>query len=270
MNNKEYANAEIQAYSFNDWLHMHNIDADSVKATLRSLVAFAEPSSCKTTAKAKQRLQLTAEEVWTLTSRALLSFVPELSEEITNTSHNCERTFRASQTERPYTLYRGVGTNPFVSLCYRGSSEDVICVAHEFGHALQYHTARGRFTPPILRELAAFFAEYALIDYVRHQQPELHLPLRTAWENDNEIYIAKNARQLYAALSSIDSQCHYSMNYPVARFVAMQMFNQDFDVDAVDIFRGSLSLSAVLSLVQLQKGGTKMENYLLDEQTQIN
>lgn len=160
---------------------------------------------------------IAASEAWALTADALTAYMPELAEQVLQVRDFCEVNFEAA-AEKPYTLDRGAGEMPFVSLYYRNTPADVLCIAHEFGHALQYYLAQGRFIPPIVREIAAFTAERMLLEHVSHARRVALTALEGAWEQDNRGYIGEDLEGLIEALKEPNTAPYlYCQNYPLAR-----------------------------------------------------
>jgi len=233
-------------YTTADWLKLHGVTATMVCDVL-SLLPF---TICRTKRYEESRdipdTKLTAEQAWDLAAQALTEFFPKLLENIIQTHSSCEKVFNASENKLPYTLDRGLGKPPVVSLCYRGTPADVVCVAHEFGHALQYFLAQGRFIPPVMRELAAFVSERALLEFVHQQNPELHALLYKAWQCDSKIYLGKDAMQLDAAMQELTTPYYYRLNYPLARFFSIELAN----VNSTEVFRGNTSVPVNLSIIR--------------------
>jgi hypothetical protein len=60
----------------------------------------------------------------------------------------------------PYTMQTDAG--PIIVMGWRSRLEDLICLAHESGHALQLINGRRGNVPPLMRETAAFLSELLL------------------------------------------------------------------------------------------------------------
>jgi len=255
-------NLEVDHCTVSDWLNMHGVDAEAVKVTLRTLDTLGNPDQLCAFSRNREELDLNAEEAWRLASQALQHSMPKLSEAICCIAHDCERNFQAPEGNRPYTFYRGPDKGPFISMHYNKLPEDVMCVAHEFGHALQYHISQGRTIPPVVREIAAFVAEEALLEFVKYRLPEMHLRLYKAWEEDNKTYFGRDLEQLYSALCSSRSQYCYEINYPMGRLIANRVYKDATKPSVMNIFRGTISLSAFLSFIKEKNGAIKMINHL--------
>jgi len=201
-------------------------------------------------------------DVWNLAAEALKRLIPEFSDEITRVRDCCITKFDAPEDDPPYTLDNESDHPTYVSICYRGTPEDTLCVAHEFGHALQYELADGRFVPPIVREIAAFLSEIALLDFSRLNQMKFHKELSSAWEKDNRIYLVDDAKTLVAALKSLGTEYTYRLNYPLARMLANNGFSSLQETSLTKIFQGRTALPELLFVLYARTGSTKMNNYL--------
>ena len=239
--------AKNSYYSVSDWLSLHGFDGAAVKETLLNIKIPHTPISFDDT---KCPLQLSAEDAWELASQAITDALPKLSGDIGIVRDNCERVFDAPEAEQPHTLDRGAKQVPFVSLCYQGTPADVLCVAHEFGHALQYHLVSDRFIPPVWREFAAFVAEKMLLGFIQKNRPDLYAPFCAAWRNDSKRYFGKDAKQLQDAMCVPTAPYIYRMNYPIARYLADKVFDVSADYDLAEIFHGTFSHPAFLSVIQ--------------------
>lgn len=182
-----------------------------------------------------------------MTARGVSHSIPDLSKIAFETRDICQTTFDAPAADRPMTLDRGAGRAPVVSMCYQGTPADMLCVAHEFGHALQYHLAQGRFVPPILRELAAFLAEAVLLRYVQREDPQLAAPLKAAARADDAIYLGQDGDLLRAALDDPQAAYDYRLNYPVARHLAHAVTTRSQPALWERIFRAQLTLPEMLA-----------------------
>ena len=236
-------------HSVADWLELHGVVAREVKAALPRLTSFNDITLFDTVSQTSRRIDLTAEEAWDLAAKALMTFSPDLSVEIGSVDRRCEKNFDGPETGTPFTQYHARNGAIHVTLCYRGTPEDILCVAHEFGHALQYSLSQERFIPPVERELAAFLAEKALLDYVHNRLPQLYPHLAVVWENDSTVYFGRDVKRLETALNALTSPYCYRTNYPLARFFAIEMSKSFTNLDPADVFRANVSLSALLSLV---------------------
>jgi hypothetical protein len=251
-------NPKICDYTVLDWLELHNLSHDfSIEAVAR-IRRVCLPSVPETRIDS---FNLTADEAWLLATKAIVDFVPELAQDVNWLYQFCEKNLSAAACEEPYTKERGADYPPFVSLSFQGTPADALCVAHEFGHALQYHLAKGQFIPPILREIAAFISEKAFLDFIQKNRNELYYTLYLAWQQDNRIYFGDDTENLSDALKSPTAPYIYRMNYPLARLLSDVMFDALPRDERPKVFHGSLPLAECL-LNTHQNGAALMNNYL--------
>lgn len=251
-------NPVIYEYTVSDWLEIHSI---SLSSSIEAVSGVRRVSVANFRTLRTDDFDLTADEAWSLAAQAIVDFVPELALDVKWIYDFCEKNLHAEAIEKPYTKERGKDHPPFVSLSYQGTPADALCVAHEFGHALQYHLAKGRFIPPVLRELAAFVAEKALLDHIQKDRSELYETLHSAWQQDNQTYFGDDTANLLDALKSPTAPYTYRMNYPLARLLSDVMFDALPRDERPKVFHGSLPLAKCL-LNTHQNGAAPMNNYL--------
>ena len=93
------------------------------------------------------------------------AFFPAQRSIIDDTFENTVKTLvdQRNKPRRALTLDNGPTAFPTIFYSYRGEPSDSLTIAHEFAHALQIRASRGKFVPPIMREVCAFVGEWALI-----------------------------------------------------------------------------------------------------------
>jgi|GEM_PF-446815 len=247
-------------YTVLDWLELHSLN---LKPTIKAVSGIWRVSLPNFGTPRTDGFDLTADEAWSLAAQAVVDFAPELTLDVKWLYNSCEKNLHAEVNEKPFTQKRRVDQTPFVSLSYQGTPADALCVAHEFGHALQYQLSKSQFIPPVLRELAAFVAEKALLDYIQKNRNELYEALHSAWQQDNRIYFGDDTGHLLDALKSPTTPYTYRMNYPLARLLSDVMFDALSRGECSKVFLGSLPLVECL-LNTHQNGAALMENYLPD------
>lgn len=245
-------------YTILDWLELHGLNLKSSKEAVVGIRRFYLPSVCEPRV---DDFNIAADEAWLFAAQAILDFAPELSSDVNFIYECCEKDLHAEANDKPFTKERGEHQTPFVSLSYQGAPADALCVAHEFGHALQYHLSKNRFIPPVLRELAAFVSEKTFLDYIQKNRNELYEPLHSAWQQDNRVYCVDDAENLSDALKSPTSPYTYRMNYPLARLLSDVMFETLPKGEILKVFHGSLPLAEYL-LNTHKNGAALMNNYL--------
>lgn len=126
----------------------------------------------------------------------------------------------------PHTMDRGPDQTVLIALNWAGSPDDVICLAHEVGHAVQIIFSDHKQMPPLAREVCAFLGELLVIDHARTEAPGLYPALCDVWHRENDAYLGSDIDLLAAALADPQAYYHYRQNYPVARLTAVELFNR--------------------------------------------
>ena len=212
-------------YDLEDWLSLHNLDADKVGQILLRICADFPDEETKEYAVTS----MTAQQVWETTAQAYCKQFDDIKTEIQTVMDKCECAFDAPADEQPFTLNRGRDAMPFVSLCYRNSAADALCIAHEFGHALQTYLTGEKFIPPIHREVAAFLGEEIFLEYMSRHDPQTAVCLQDAWKQDNNFYLLQDVANLRRCLGDPTTKYDYRWNYPIARFCSntiMKIFSK--------------------------------------------
>lgn len=251
-------------YLVEDWLGLHNLYFDTVREALTKIENFHRVAPTLTPAPQFGLFPLLkAENAWKLAAESLSEQLPYLELEISQVVQGCKRNFNASSQNSPYTLIEDDSDFPTVSMSYNGSAADILCVAHEFGHVLQWYLAGGHFIPPMYREIAAFLAEHVFLEYMEKIHPDLGMDIRAAWELDNQIYYEKDGKLLLDALKAPQiSKYNYRHNYPLARSIAARMKKTASKDDWHLVFHGNLEAIKTLIETQLLDREKEMQNYL--------
>lgn len=161
----------------------------------------------------------------------------------------------------PHTIDRGPDADVLIAMRWSGEPADLICMAHEFGHAAQILSSGHQPTPPAARELCAFLGELLVIDHARSASQDLWLELTRVWREENGIYLGADLERLAAALADPRATYHYRLNYPLARLSAVDLFECARD-DLGDVFAaGSNALTSYLHDVS-SAGAAKAPNPL--------
>ena len=230
-----------------DWLDLNGLRHRSLSRLLRQISANASHLSG---ASAGKRIPLTSDEAWQISASALSAYLPQAAVVADNIRANAPRDLKPSPNkhDRPYTQDRGPGQLPYVSCHYEGTPADFLAVAHEFAHAIQIAASERSVMPPLAREVCAFLGEHALLAHVAVNFPDLHPGLHEAMRRDDAIYFGGDRDALLGALSSQVSEYDYRWNYPVARHVARQVFDQWGHEAIWRLFSAGANAPAILEL----------------------
>jgi hypothetical protein len=161
---------------------------------------------------------------------------------------------------RPHTVDHGVNRAPEIRMAWRGSTSDLMCLAHEVAHAVQLQLSAGSFMPPVARETCAFLGELALIDWVRKNDPDLASKLLSVWREENAKYFGTDCELLRSALADPERHYSYQMNYPLARAAAVVMWRSGADFQR--LFEAGSEAMALLPLSKIADLAGQSQNYL--------
>ena len=256
----KYKKSDTKKFTIQEWLSLHSLNCDNIQQILGLPRTFNHSS---------ERFRLascispyTAQNAWDTISQVLAAILPQFEEETIQLSRGCIVDFLAPRSDPPYTLVQDGNRFPTVSMSYEDRAEDVLCMAHEFGHALQLYLAKGEFIPPMYREVAAFFSERLFLEHVEIHEPDIGVALRAAWERDNQIYLESDRQALVGALHCSDTPYTYRFNYPLARLLIIEMTKSAIVENVVSIFQQPNKAIRELIGKILFSGIKNMQNYL--------
>lgn len=185
---------------------------------------------------------------WLRTTDAIRAFFPAQRSIIDDTFENTVKT-RVDQRSKPrraLTLDNGPNAFPTILYSYRGEPSDSLIIAHEFAHALQITASRGKFVPPIIREVCAFVGEWALLCHALHSDPAQYRRLSQVWHNDNRKFFGTYKQRLNSALLQPEEPYKYFWNYPIARYLAIRVSERCSPDRIWMLFEGDLSVQGIL------------------------
>lgn len=133
----------------------------------------------------------------------------------------------------------------------RGTIGDALLIAHEMGHALQYHLCGARFITPMNREFCAFVTEQCFVKHIEKAAPGLYPLVIAASAQDDDYYLTTCARSLTKALENENSPYEYGFNYPLARIAAVWAA-QTMTPDALwRVFLGDHDVAKLLHQIEI-------------------
>jgi len=244
----EIAGDTKRRHSLSDWLALHELDTASCRRVLDTMTCEAtdEPAADMKPGLADQALN--PETDWLRTAEAMREFLPEQHSNIDDTFENTVRTVaeRLDRSRKALTLDNGAAAYPTILYTYYGEPADSLVIAHEFAHAVQIRASQGKFVVPVLREVCAFLGEGALLSHALRRDETQYASLAQAWGADNHKYLVRQRDQLKKDLMQPNTPYKYLWNYPIARYLAIQIAKH-FSGDAIwDIFGGKSSVQDVL------------------------
>ncbi|WP_170566511.1 hypothetical protein, partial [Ruegeria atlantica] len=161
----------------------------------------------------------------------------------------------------PHAVDHGTVLPPKVCLNWQGQIGDLVCLAHECAHVLQFELSKHDTMPPVAREICAFLGELLLLNYVQQHAPKLFAPVRQIWALENHFYLVEDLDVLWDALSDLNSPYHYRHNYPLARLAAVYLFGRE-EFSVPGFFESGSGAMRFLPFDEMAKRTEKIRNYL--------
>ena len=245
--------SQSRRHSLSDWLTLHQFDALTCRRILNMTPSevVGEPVVQRSLNLGYQAPDL--EVAWLSTAAAMRDFLPDQQSIIDDTLETTVKILvdQGHKSRKALTLDNGPTAYPTILYSYRGEAFDFLVIAHEFAHALQIRASRGKFVPPIIREVCAFLGEAALLAHTLHRDPARHNYLVQAWREENHRYFGAQSQRLRAALLQPDASYKYSWNYPIARYLAIQISERCSRDWTWGLFEGETSIQRVLQALAL-------------------
>jgi hypothetical protein len=234
-------------HSLSDWLALHELDAVACRRILDAVPRDVTKPAVGHT-ESSERHALDAEAAWLKTADAMRACFPAQRSIIDETFEKTVKTLvdQRNKSRRALTLDNGPTAYPTILYSYRGEPADSLIIAHEFAHALQITASRGKFVPPIIREVCAFLGEGALLAHALYSDGAHYRRLHQVWHNDNHKFLVTYTERLNLALSQPQTPYRYFWNYPIARYLAIQISEQCSRERMWTLFEGDLSVRGVL------------------------
>lgn len=239
--------SERRRHSLSDWLALHALDAASCHRILDAIVwdDASDPTADATPDSKYSAPDLDA--AWLGTADAMRNFLPAHQTVVDDTFANTPRIVidRRGKSRKALTLDNGPPNYPTILLSYSAEPADYLVMAHEFGHALQIRASGGKFVPPIMREVCAFLGEAALLSHARQGDVTRREWLAHVWRKDDARYLGILKDRLKAALHRPATPYSYAWNYPIARLLAIRLFERGSRERLWSVFQGSATVQAL-------------------------
>ncbi|MEO9897626.1 MAG: hypothetical protein ABJF05_14725 [Paracoccaceae bacterium] len=163
----------------------------------------------------------------------------------------------------PFAYLDTATDRPTISMIWSGEVADLMCLAHETGHAAQIILSGTDKMPPVARETCGFIAELALIAHLqKHNQP-LHQAALAVWFEENKSYLGTDVVSLTDALKDPGTAYQYRFNYPIARLAAVRVFDaRETGRVLTDLFASGAAGMDHVPLEELAVRGDAIKNYL--------
>ncbi len=234
----------VQQDRLSDWLALHGLSAATCLALLDAALPQTDTAvSDRGPPPVDLLSSLSASDAWAKVSEAVASILPDVAPRVLQQCGTC---FDPPQG-RSFTLHDGGNGVPLVACVWSGRPHDLLTMAHEFGHAAQIMASPpGMAMTPVMRETCAFLAEAALVSHLQAgPAKDLAAVLQSLWQAETLRLLGRSARTLRQALSHPDAAYDYGWNYPIARRLALRLW-QDQRAAIPALFAGGLTLSQVL------------------------
>lgn len=128
-------------------------------------------------------------------------------------------------------------------------SLELMHLAHEMSHALQFLLNRKQFVPPIAREVVGFIGELIVLDYAKNSSDWPYHAYERAHAKEDCSYLGSDLRKLKIALEIGNSTYHYRLNYPLARIVSSFLYEHYDSTELWSVIEGKTCFSDILEFV---------------------
>lgn len=235
-------------HTLSDWLALHQLDQVSCRRILESISPELAPARTGHDRTGSKTHTLCPEKAWLRTVDAMRAFFYTQRSIIDETFEKTGKTFvnRGNKPLRALTLDNGPNAFPTIFYSYRGEASDCLIISHEFAHALQIRASRGKFVPPIIREVCAFLGEWALLSHAKDNDGAAYRRLSQVWHTDNRKIFGIDKDRLTSALLELETPYSYSWNYPIARYLAIHTSQRSSRDEMWKLFEGNLSVQQIL------------------------
>lgn len=182
-----------------------------------------------------------------------MSFFPDQIDSIGSVEREVEIFQLQGQTRRQaFTMDRGIDQAPLIGISFQNSPQDLLTLAHEFGHALQLCVSRSEFAAPAVREACAFLSELALLEHLHEVDKSLYFKVLQSWYVDNHHYLRRDGIDFRQVALSGTGRYDYRWNYPAGRLAAFSAFARLPRANLWSIFQNRLPLDYLVGLISLK------------------
>lgn len=234
--------------SLADWELIHGFRGTwDWQAPLRDTTPATKTQDTKT------RLDMSAETAWHLAAEALRARFPLQADAITRVERNTVTDFEPARTaddNLAFSVSDGSGMPPRVRVPFAARPEDILAIAHEFGHALQFSVTRQPFIAPVLRETAAFMSTLAFLDHLKTAAPENHDILVNIDASEGAVFLGSDLSALLKKAGDTNAAYSHRDNYPPAYLAARSVQGRDPAI-AWEVFLGRLPVVFVAAGMSL-------------------
>lgn len=236
-----------QRYNADDWLKFNDLLRGDVLRLLRAAQIHTPRQEIVADGISLYK-DIDEDVAWHLAANAIAAFLPTIDRivgKIRDEAPHCLSPL-GNKSKVAFARDRGRGTLPFISCNYDRSPAGLLCVVHEFAHAVQILASDHALMPPVAREVCAFLGQYALIDWLKERQPALADALRNAQCEEDRRYLGSDAEALAVAMRGDGAAYHYRWNYPIARWLADRIWSEGDRVVMARLFASGAQAPALL------------------------
>jgi hypothetical protein len=245
-------------HTFQDWLHLHKLEIDTIQKALLGPRAMQPPTSTQKNSGGSNSLPQKASKIRLDRDDCFHQYVQASLVSFFGCTREIKDQLSAIEIrhiphgDRPHTIHTE-GKSPIVCIAWSNLPEDLICLAHEVAHALQINLSKGAFMPPVAREVCAFIGELILLDWIGDNEEGLSDALNEVWQSETENYLEADADALFAAVSDVTTAYNYNMNYPLARILATHIFSTWDRAQIYNLFVSGSESMSLLPLAEIAK-----------------
>lgn len=235
-------------HHLSDWLALHQLSPDACRSILDAMPKRAASLVLREGSAGPCRFAIDLETAWGTTHEAMRKMFPAQKDLIGLTFENTIRIQgpRRQKSRRAATIDNGPDAYPTILYSFSAETADLLVLAHEFAHALQIRASGGHFVSPIMREVCAFVGEHALMAHISSFDTTLHNCLGLVRDAKNQRSFDIERRRLLAALSGPEPTYSYSWNYPIARYLAMELSERLKAGEIWALFQGLKTVTGLL------------------------
>lgn len=241
----------VARHDLSDWLALHDLDRPLCERLLDAAARKIAREPIDHGELASEVCAFDREAAWLQVVEAMCAFFPSARSTIQFTFENTSRILvkEARHRRRAVTLNDAGNGYPLILYTYRGAASDWMVIAHEFGHALQAVASKGQFVAPATREVCAFVGEITLISHMRILGDNRLLRLQRVWARDDLKYLGPDREELESVLSRPASPYRYNWNYPIARYLSIEICQKMAREHVWAVFEGKIPLRAMLAKI---------------------
>jgi len=222
-------------HSLQCWLNHNKLDYADVVSFFEAIEA---PTNILSSDYSISSISST--EAWNTAKESLIHYfnTKESEQIISRVSLYAPKSLNVSKDKVPQglTIDRGSNKLPYISCQLSGQTSDLIIVAHEISHAIQIVASNGSSMPSLAREVCAFIGELALMKHLKLTKSPFINIVQSSWEQESIIYFGCDKILLKNSINNPKKSYSYRWNYPIARHLALQLFESTSKSDIWELF----------------------------------